>query len=150
MFGDPGIELTGADQVGAHLAAIPAAVDTAIQAALTEHGKAVTGEATRLAPARTGRTRSALAATVTAGTLTVDAGATIAPAAYTMHAVALGKSGGYLTFRVGTHARRGSQVSAYKTVRRVPNRPYLFQAWEAQLRNLTTTLSNAVQKGVHG
>jgi len=143
------LTLTGADQVGAALTAIPAAVDTNVTSALTEHGKAVVSAAGRLAPVRTGKTRSALAATVTGGTLTVDAGATIAPAAYTMHAIALGKSSGGFTFTVPTHTRRGSTVSGYKAARRIPNRPYLFLAWNAALTRLAETLSAAVDKGVH-
>jgi len=117
--------------------------------ALTEAGRQVVAAAQSLAPTGTGRLRSALSAQVTGTTLVVDAGATIAPHAYTMHAVALGKTNGYMTFHVGGHSRRGSAVTAYKAVRKVPNRPYLFQAWQNQLNRLRDTVTNAVARGVH-
>jgi hypothetical protein len=63
----------------------------------------------------------------------VDAGVRIAPHAYTMHAVAMGKSRGGMTFTVPAHTRRGSQVRAYRAGRYIPNRPYLWQAWQQEL-----------------
>lgn len=124
------------------------ALDPGVEAALIDHGRTVVTQAAALAPSRTGRLRAALTSTYTAGTLTVDAGTATAPHAYTMHATALGKANGGMTFTVPAHSRRGYPVSGYRAKRRIPNRPYLIQAWQKNLSHLSDTITAAVAKVV--
>lgn len=137
--------MSGADQAAAYLAQLSTPIDRAVSEALTTHGRDVAASAASMAPGSLGQ---AIGYKVTDAGLTVDAGAALKPAAYTMHATAMGKTKGYMTFRVAAHTRRGSHVTAYKAVRKVPNRPYLFMAWERMLGRLVSSIESAVARGV--
>lgn len=143
--------MSGTDELAAYLARVGASTSD-VDAALIEHGREVTTVAQSLAPSRSGSLRQAITSTYTAGTLTVDAGTALRPHAYTMHAVKLGKSNGYMVMRVPSHTRRGSYVSPYKALRKIPDRPYLILAWERLLNKLTTrvtdALTDAIERGV--
>lgn len=142
-----GIEASGLEEVAAALTRIGASQEQVAREGLTKFGTVVATEAARLAPKASG----AMAASITpvyyggAGGLSVKA---THPAAYTMHAIAMGKSNGGMTFRVPAHTRRGSTVSAYTRFAYIPNRPFLYQALAAKTRELNTAIEAALTKVV--
>lgn len=144
------LTVSGADDLRSYLARVITSTSD-VDDAFDTHGRDVVTAAQGLAPVRTGGLRAALSHTHTATTLTVTAGSDRAPHAYTMHATKLGLVNGGMTFRVPAHTRRGSQVKAYRRRAAVPNRPYLYQAWEQKLTGLrdrvTTALADALGRG---
>ena len=149
MTGEP-LTLSGTDDVAAYLARVATSTSD-VGDAFSEHGADVVRLAQTTAPVRTGALRAALSSTNTATTLTVSAGSDRAPHAYTFHATTLGTVNGGMVFRVPTHTRRGSQVKAYKRRAAVPNRPYLYQAWQQRVTALrdriTVALADAIGRG---
>lgn len=148
MTGTAGIETSGIEEVVAALTRIGASEEEVAREGLTKFGTVVASEASRLAPKRSG----AMAASVTPvyyggkGGLSVKA---THPAAYTMHAIAMGKSRGGMTFRVPAHSRRGSTVRAYVRQSYIPNRPFLYQALAAKTRELNTAIEAALTRVVN-
>lgn len=143
------LTLSGADDLKSYLARVATSTSD-VGDAFDEHGREVVTVAQGLAPVRTGALRAALSHTHTANTLTVSAGSEIAPHAYTMHATKLGLANGGMTFTVPAHTRRGSQVKAYRRRSTIPNRPYLFQAWERQLTALRDRITRALADALEG
>ena len=144
---DAGIQVTGLDQVAAYLADVGSTADANVDQAMGEFGKLVTTQAQGTAPKLTGAMAASVTSTYTDGTLTVKA---TAPHAYTFHAVALGKSGGYMVFRVGGHTRAGSYVGGYSARRPIRNDPFLFAAFLKLQNDLATKVTTAVTKAVTG
>lgn len=143
------LEVTGVPEVTAALAALPSDADQAVGEALITHGRAVITAAGTLTPVRTGKLKAAMTTTYTPTEgLLVDAGTATAPYAYTMHAQALGVSGGYMVFDVPAHSRRGSYVNPYRTARRIPNRPYLTTTWDRLLPQLWETVTASLARVV--
>jgi len=146
---DATLTVEGQDLITAALAEMGTSQQTEVDAALTAHGKVVQAEAIRLAPKRTGATARGATTTFTTGTgLTVDANSALHPAAYTHHAMFLGKSNGYMVFRVPLHNRRGYTVTGYNALRPIKNNPYLFTAWTSKLPALETAVADALTRVV--
>jgi hypothetical protein len=144
------LTLSGADEAAAALAEIGAS-QTEVDRALTDHGALVVNTATPLAPRKTGALVAAMSTTYTPSAgLVVSAGTQLAPHAYTMHATALGYANGGMTFAVGSHSRKGSTVTAYRAKRRIPNRPYLTQAWDQELPKLREAVESALARMIGG
>jgi hypothetical protein len=118
---------------------------------MADHGALVITAATPLTPRKTGDLVAAMSTTYTpTGGLVVSAGTQLAPHAYTMHATALGYANGGMTFAVPSHTRKGSSVTAYRAKRRIPNKPYLTKAWDAQLPKLREAVESALARMIGG
>jgi hypothetical protein len=125
-----GLDYTGLREAGKALAQA-GVTDAAIKDAMQNAGAVVAQEALRISPNRTGRMDRTLKVNRSKSNLTITVGNnTTVPYAYTLHAVALGKSRGGFTFRVRAHTRQGHQVKAYKAQRYIRNDPFMFIAWE--------------------
>lgn len=153
-----GVEYTGLRELNKYLRAI-GAPDDAIKDAMHNAGAIVVKEAWRIMPVDTGKMARTLKANRAKNELKVKVGNnTTVPYAYTFHAVALGKSKGGFTFRVPTHNRRGTRgrkggpVRAHKAARHIPNRPFLFQAFERKRQEVyeayITAIGDLISRGV--
>ena len=142
-----GLETSGVEEVAAALTRIGASQEEVSRDGLTKFGTIVAAEAARLAPKRSGAMASSIKPTYYGGAGGLSVKATH-PAAYTMHAVAMGKSRGGMTFRVPSHSRSGSVVRAYVRQSYIPNRPFLYQALAVKTRELNTAIEEALTKVV--
>lgn len=129
-----GLEYTGLRELNAALKKA-GTDDAAIKEVMTEAGELIRGEAWRLVPVRTGNLAASLKVSKSKNQLEVKVGnnktgSTGARYGYTFHAVALGKSRGGFTFDVPSHTRGGYPVRAYTAKRYIPNKPFLFMAFE--------------------
>lgn len=131
-----GVEWTGLREAARALSTLGGGLDEAFKDAMQESGGVVAREAWRLMPVDTGALSRTLKVNRSKSELRISVGNnTTVPYAYTLHAVALGASNGGFTFRVDAHTRRSRRggrrpVRSYTAARRIPNRPFMFQAWE--------------------
>jgi hypothetical protein len=137
-----GFEFTGLRETNLALKRL-GVPDPAIKEAMRDAGMLVAREAWRIAPQDTGKMASTIKVTGGKNKLVVKVGNnTTVPYAYTFHATALNRSRGGFTVHVPTYQRgrsrksSGTTVAPYKTARRIPNRPFLFVAFERKKREL--------------
>lgn len=131
-----GLEFTGLRELNAALKklSIP---DPAIKTAMNEAGQITQREAWRIMPTRTGNMARSLKVNKAKNELKISVGNnTTVQYARNFHAVALGVSKGGFTFHVPVSSRGGKSVRAYSAQRRIPNRPFLFTAWERTKRDV--------------
>lgn len=137
-----GLEWTGLRESARALSRLGDGLDDAFKDAMTEAGGVVAREAWRIMPVDSGALARTLKVNRSKSELRISVGNnTTVPYGYTLHARALGASRGGFTFRVGPHTRRGrrggrGQVSGYSAARRIPDRPFMFQAWERKQADL--------------
>ena len=157
------LNVKGAKEVAAYLRKIGASEDV-VRDAMYAHGQDVIRLAASLAPSRTGELRGALSNTRTAKGALYSAGSDRAPHAYTFHSGVVGKpvtsmgggdltpktSGGYMVFRVPRHTRKGSTVTGYSALRKIPQNPYLYRAVNQLMRNLIVRVEEALGKVIQG
>lgn len=125
--------------------------DDAVKDAMYSAGLPVQREALRLAPVRSGKLASTIKVNRSKSNLTFTAGNnTTVKYAYTFHAQALGKSKGGFTFRVPFHDRQGARVRSYSRQARIPNRPFLLQAWERNRQKVLEAYVTAVASLLRG
>jgi hypothetical protein len=157
------LNVKGAKEVAAYLRKIGAS-ENVVRDAMFTHGQDVIRLAASLAPGRTGQLRGALSVTRTAKGALMSAGSERVPYAYTFHSGVVGKdvtsidggsltpktSGGYMVFRVNGYNRKGTFVSGYSALRKIHQNPYLFRAFNMQLRNLIVRVEDAMAKVIQG
>lgn len=125
-----GLEFTGLRELNASLKKM-GVTDDAVKTAMNEAGAITQREAWRLMPVSSGAMARTLKVNKNKNVLKVTVGNnTTVRYAYTFHATGLGLSRGGFTFRVPAHSRRGRPVRGYVAQRRIPNRPFLYLAWE--------------------
>lgn len=147
-----GIEFTGLRELNTYLRKI-GVPDDAVKDAMHTAGELVVREAWRIMPVDSGAMAKSLKANRAKNELKIKVGnQTTVKYAYTFHAVALGKSKGGFTFKVPSHTRRGTGgVRAHKAKRRIPNRPFLYTAFERKRQELyesyVTAMARLIQSG---
>lgn len=145
-----GLEYTGLRELNTYLKRI-GVPDDAIKTAMNDAGNVVVREAWRIMPTVTGAMAKTLKANKSKSLLRVQVGNnTTVRYAYTMHAVALGKSKGGFTFRVPPHTRKGKPVRGYTAQRYIPNRPFLFVAFERKKQALYESYVSAIGALIRG
>lgn len=146
MTAPVGLEFTGLRELNTALARL-GVPDDAVKDAMQNAGELVQREAWRLMPVRTGAMARTLKVNRAKNKLIVSVGNnTTVPYAYTFHAVALGKSRGGFTFRVGPYSRRGRPVTGYKAARRITNRPFLYTAFERKKADMYRSYVTAIDR----
>lgn len=129
MAAPTGIEFTGLRELNTYLKKI-GVTDDAVKTAMNDAGNIIVREAWRIMPTDTGKMASTLKANKAKNKLTVKVGSKTVPYAYTFHARALGKSNGGFTYDVQRHTRRGRSVSGYSRKASIPDRAFLYVAFE--------------------
>ena len=126
--------------------------DAEVKDAMNQVGGILVREALRLVPVRTGRLAKTIKTTGGRNALTFQAGNnTTVRYAYTFHAIAAGDSKGGFTYRVTGYQRNNRGRSKGKTYVRghtrkgyIPNRPFMFQAWERRQDDVLEAYVKAV------
>lgn len=144
MGGSLSHEVTGVDEAKAAFAALGTPTE-AVESASRESGGAFEADARALIPVRRGVTAASLKVTPTSDGWTVTAGSPTVQTAYVMHATALGKANGEMTFSVPSHTRRGRRVSAYVAVRRIANNPFLKTVFDRRKAQVPTDFVAALK-----
>lgn len=146
-----GIEYTGLRELNAKLKKI-GVPDDAIKTAMNEAGLIVVREAQSLAPSKSGKMARTIKANKAKNLLKVQVGSKAVPYAYTFHAIALGRSRGGFTYVVNRHTRRGRYVKSYARQAYIPNRPFLFLAFQKTRAKViaayVTAMADLLQRGV--
>lgn len=144
-----GIEFTGLRELNTYLKRIGVA-DDAVKTAMNEAGNLVVREAWRIMPVASGKMAKTLKANKAKNLLKVGVGSKTVPYAYTFHAIALGRSRGGFTYVVNRHTRRGRYVKSYARQAYIPNRPFLFIAFERTKRAVFEAYVTAIGDLIRG
>ena len=144
MAAPSGVEFTGLRELNAALKRL-GVDDAEIKTAMNEAGMIVVREAWRLMPVASGKMARTLKANKSKTLLKVSVGNnTTVPYAYTFHAVALGQSKGGFTYVVNRHTRKGTYVKSYARKAYIPNKPFLFLAFERKQADLLNAYASAI------
>lgn len=151
MAAPTGLEFTGLREVNAYLKKI-GQPDDAIKKAMNDAGQVVAQEAWRIMPVHTGNLARTLKVNKAKNLLKVSVGnRTTAQYGYTFHAQALGKSKGGFTYAVPAHSRSGRSVRAYTRQATIPNRPFLYLAFERKKLEMwekyVTAIADLIRQG---
>ena len=139
-----GVEVTGLRETARALKKADVA-DAEVKDAMNQVGGILVREALRLVPVRTGRLAKTIKTTGGRNALTFQAGNnTTVKYAYTMHAIAEGRSKGGFTYRVPAHRRKGYTVKGYSRKAYIPNRPFMFQAWDRKRQDVLEAYVSAI------
>ena len=150
MAAPTGLEFTGLRETATALKRL-GVDDTAVKTAMNEAGMIVVREAWRLMPVSSGKMARTLKANKSKSLLKVSVGNnTTVPYAYTFHAQAMGKSKGAFTYIVGRHSRRGTSVRGYARAARIPNKAFLFVAFERKKQELYESYITAMDRLLRG
>lgn len=143
MAAPQGLEFTGLRELNTHLKKV-GVPDDAIKTAMNEAGQLVQREAWRIMPVKSGAMARTLKVNKAKNELKVSVGSKSVPYAYTFHARAMGKSKGGFTYIVDRHSRRGSYVKSYARQAFIPDRAFLYQAFERKKQALYEAYVTAI------